>query len=586
MPFDAVFLTALAAELRAGAVGSRVDRVHQPARDQIILQLRGRSGTLRLLLCANPGRPRVHFTAAPAENPAQPPMFCMLLRKHLTGGKLTAIDQPPMERLLDLTFQCTDELGEPAERHLIAEVMGRNSNLILCGGDGRIVDCLRRVDLEMSEQRQVLPGLFYHLPPARPLRNPAETGEADLLALLPEAAGAPLARWLQSTFAGLSPLICRELAFGFAGDVDAPAPGEPAALAAYLAAEFARLRGGPFTPVLLLQDGAPRDFTYRPIAQYGGLWQQETLPDFSALLDRFYSARERTELVRQKGQALRKTVTNLRDRTARKLAAQEQELAATRDRERLRQLGDIVTANLHAIARGQPRLTAVDFYDEAMPEIDIPLQPQLSPQQNAARFYKAYAKAKHAEQVLTGLIEQGRQELAYLGSILDELDRAEGERDLQEIRAELTDGGYLRRSGGRKQPRTAPSRPMAFRSDEGYDIRVGRNNRQNDQLTLKTADRRDLWLHVKDLPGSHVIVACAGLPAPGDETVTQAAMLAAWFSQARDGQNVAVDVTAVRNVRKPAGARPGMVIYEHYTTVYVTPDAALAQRLRAEGKEG
>lgn len=582
MPLDAVYLTALAGELRRGAVGSRVDRVHQPERDELILQLRSREGVKRLLLCASPNHPRVHFTAAPSENPAQPPMFCMLLRKHLVGGKLTGIVQPPAERVLALKFDCTDELGEPVEKMLVAEIMGRNSNLILCGGDGRIVDCLRRVDFEMSEKRQVLPGLFYQSPPSQDKEDPASVTPGNIAALLSHAAG-PLERWITGSFAGLSPLLGRELAYGFAGDVSVMVEDcDREKLCAYLIKELAGLTEGPFTPVLLLKDGQPKDFSCRPIGQYGGYYEQETGESFSALLDRFYAQRDRAERTRQKSQAMRRTVQNLRDRTARKLAHQRKELQDTEGRERLRQLGDVVTANLHRIGRGQGRLTCVDFYDPEMREIEIPLSPKLSPQQNAAKFYKDYTKAKNASRVLTGLIAQGEKELSYLESILDELNRAEGEKDLSEIRAELTEGGYIRSAGKKKQPKQQPSRPMAFRSSEGFEIYVGRNNRQNDQLTLRAAEKYDLWLHAQKIHGSHVIVACAGRGEPGEATLDEAAALAAWYSQAREGQNVPVDCALVKHVKKPAGAKPGMVIYDHYTTRYVTPDGKLCEKLREE----
>ena len=586
MPFDAVFLTALAEELRKGAVGCRVDRIHQPARDEVILQLRGREGQSRLLLCAGPNHPRAQFTAESYENPAQPPMFCMLLRKHLVGGRIAEIRQPSMERLLDFTLECTDEMGEPVLKHLIVEIMGRNSNLILCGGDGRIIDCLRRVDFEMSEKRQVLPGLFYQEPPVQDRKNPAQTDRAEIFAMLEAVEGSKkLDQWLLDHFSALPPIICREIAWDFCGDTDCDiAACDRNALADHLAGTFSHLTTGPWAPTLLFRDGSPKDFSYRPIRQYGVCGILETFPTFSALLDRYYAARERSEQVRQKSQAIHKTVVNLRDRTARKLEIQRKELTATYDREHLRQMGDIVTANLHAMTRGQARLTAVNFYDPEMKEIDIPLAPHLSPQQNAAKFYKDYAKAKNAEKMLTGLIEKGEQELEYLNSILDELSRAEGEKDIAEIRAELTDGGYLRRTDKKKQMKQQPSRPMEFRSDEGYTIYVGRNNRQNDLLTLKAAEKYDLWLHTQKIHGSHVIIACAGREKPGDLTITQAAQLAAWYSQAREGQNVPVDVTAVRNVKKPAGGKPGMVIYDHYTTVYVTPDQELARRLRAGGK--
>ncbi len=579
MPLDAVFLSALAGELRNGAAGSRVDRIHMPERDTALLQLRGPQGVKKLLLCASPNHPRVHFTEMPPENPAQPPMFCMLLRKHLTGGRLRAIYQPPVERVLEFHFDCADEFGEPVEKRLSVELMGRNSNLILCGPDGRVIDCLRRVDFEMSEKRQVLPGLFYRLPPPQEKADPTEVSPERLEKLLTGASG-PLERWLSGTFSGISPLVARELAFGFAGDVSA-AIEDRGRLREYLLTEFERMRRGPFTPVLLVRDGEPFDFSYRPILQYENWYETETPPSFSAALDRFYARRDRAERIRQKGQAMRKTVRNLRDRTARKLVSQREELAATAQRERLRQLGDIVTANLSQIGRGQARLTCVDFYDPEMRQIDIPLSPKLSPQQNAARFYKDYQKAKNANRVLTGLIAQGEQELLYLESILEELDRAEGEKDLAEIRAELTEGGYLRAPGRKKQPKQPPSRPMRFRSSEGFSIYVGRNNRQNDQLTLKTAGKYDFFLHVQKLPGSHVIVAREGREDPGEATLNEAAALAAYYSQAREGENVPVDCALVKYVKKPAGAKPGMVVYEHYSTRYVRPDAG--RTLREDG---
>ena len=320
MPFDAMFLTAVAAELRPALVGARVDKIQQPARDTVVLQLRGRDGGGRLLLSANGNRPRVHLTQAQLENPAQPPMFCMLLRKHLAGGRLAGIRQPAAERMLDLTFDCTDELGVPCRKHLILELVGRNSNLILTGPDGRILDCLRRVDFEMSELRQLLPGLFYHEPPRQDRRIPQETTEAGLLALLarPDAA-MRLDKWLLAHFAGLSPLIARELSFRFAGETDAPIPTLDAArLAAFLTAEFAALPPVQMQPMLLWKDGAPTDFTYRDIRQYGGYLRAEPCESFSALLDRFYTETDHAERMRQRSQTLRKAISNLHERTRRK----------------------------------------------------------------------------------------------------------------------------------------------------------------------------------------------------------------------------------------------------------------------------
>ncbi len=579
MPFDAIFLTAVIRELRP-LLGSRVDKIQQPSRDTVLLHLRGRG---KLLLSANVNRPRIHLTEASFENPAQPPMFCMLLRKHLTGGRLQEIQQPPAERSVSLIFDCTDEMGIPCRKSLILELMGRNSNLILTGAEGRILDCLRRVDFEMSEQRQVLPGLFYRDPPRQDKRIPQETDEAEIAVLLSATEpGRRLDQWLLGTFAGISPLIARELCFRFTGATDTPLTGlSLPALAAFLAAQFASMDS--FTPVLLLRGGVPAEFSYREILQYGDFMEETRCGSFSQLLDRFYTQTDRAERMRQKSQTLRKTVTTLHERVLRKLELQRRERDSTLNREQLRRMGDIVTANLHAITRGQALLRAENFYEADAPLIEIPLKPELSPQQNAAKFYKEYAKAKTAEKILTQQLAQGEAEAEYLAAVLDELSRAESEADLAEIRQELEAGGYLRPADRKKQPKLPPSKPMEFVSGDGYRIFVGRNNRQNDQLSMKTARKDDLWLHIQKFHGTHVIIACAGVRPP-DRTVTEAAMLAAFYSQAKNGQNVPVDVTQVRNLRKPNGAKPGMVVYDRYQTVIVTPDPELPEKLRAGTK--
>ena len=583
MPFDALTLRAVCGELQQSLPDCRVDKIHQPTRDSVVLHLRNREGTRRLYLCANPGYPRIHLTDMATENPAQPPMFCMLLRKHLLGGRLIAVEQAGLERCVALRFACTDELGVPAEKRLVAELMGRTSNLILVGPDDRVLDCMRRVDLTMSERRPVLPGLRYELPPKQDKADPSQTDEDFLARLLCRNAGEPLDRVLLDSFFGLSPLLCREIACRLTGRTDAPTPENYNALAPALDAELKRLCAGPWQPTLLRRpDGRSFDFSCTEITQYGTALERETYPDFSTLLDAFYAARDTADRLRQKSQALVRELGNLRDRLARKLAHQRQELEATYDRDRLRQLGDIVTANLHQMARGQVRLSAVDFYDPEMKTIDIPLNPAISPQQNAAKFYKDYAKAKNAEKYLTEQIEKGEKELEYVLSVLDSLSRAETERDIQEIREELLQGGYIRERGAKKRMKLPPARPMSFLSSDGYPILVGRNNRQNDELTLRTASKTDLWLHVQKMPGSHVIIVCDGQEPP-DRTVTEAMQLAAYYSRAREGQGVPVDCTRVRNVKKPAGAKPGMVIYDRYRTGCVTPDPAIVKKLTIPG---
>ena len=505
-------------------------------------------------------------------------MFCMLLRKHLTGGRIADFRQPPAERSIDISLECTDEMGIPCRKHLILELMGRNSNLILTGPDNRIIDCLRRVDMEMCQARQVLPGLFYHDPPTQGKHNPQALSLQDIQALLQEVDSPKrLDKWLLDTFAGLSPLISRELAYGFCQETDRDILTlDRAALASYLVQQF---RFEEFRPTLLLKEDRPSDFSFRPVFQYGTYMTCRYYDSFSALLDAFYTETDHNDRMRQKSQVLRKTVTTLQERTLRKLAIQRREYEGTLDRERLRRMGDIVTANLYQIQRGQTMLRAEDFYDPDMKEIEIPLKPDLSPQQNAAKFYKDYARAKHAEKVLSQQIAAGEMEENYLAAVLEELSRAENERDLSEIRNELEAGGYVRKASRKKQVRFPPSKPMVFRSSDGYRIFAGRNNQQNDLLSLKTARKDDIWLHIQKFHGTHVVIDCGGTRPP-DRTITEAAQLAAFYSQGREGQNIPVDVTPVRNLRKPRGARPGMVIYDHYRTVIVTPDSGLPERLK------
>ena len=581
MAFDAFFLSAVLGEIRQKTLGGRVEKIHQPSRDTVILQLRCPEGREKLLFAPNPAAPRLHLTAANPENPAQPPMFCMLLRKHLSGARMAAVEQMPMERMVEFVFDCTDEMGDPVQKRLVAELMGRTCNLYLLDPEGRIIDCLRRIGLDESQRRPALPGLHYQLPQPIEKANPMEL--EDYVNLLAEPGADLLSQRLMDTLGGLSPLVCREAALFAAGDSDArvseadiPAVGEKLRLF------FREHLLHPGAYYYAAPDGTPKQFAFCPIRQYGGCVQAES---FAALLDTFYIVRDRKEAMNQKSQSVRKTVTNLCQRLRRKLAIQEKELAETYHRERLRQLGDIVTANIHRITKGQTLLLAEDFYDEEMKTVEIPLSPLLSGQQNAAKFYKDYARMKTAEKELTRQLELGSQELTYLQSVLEELNRAQTEAELEDIRQELQAGGYLRADTGKKRMRTAKSRPMAFTSTDGYPIYVGRNNGQNDELTFKLARKDDLWLHAQKVHGSHVIIACGGTTPP-DDTVTQAAQLAAYYAETAGGQNIAVDVTPVKQVKKTPGGKPGMVIYHTYRTVIVNPyPDIVVDALNAEKKE-
>ena len=565
MAFDAYFLSAVLEEVREKCLGARIDKIHQPSRDTLILHLRCREGREKLLFAANPTAPRLHLTAASPENPAEPPMFCMLLRKHLLGARLTEITQPPMERAATFTFDCTDEMGFPVQKRLVAELMGRTCNLYLLNPDGRILDCLRRIGLDESSKRAALPGLNYQEPePVAKL--PAEN--ADFAAILEGVGADVLADRLMDTLGGLSPLVCREAALFAAGDVDARIERLDKNVAAQkLELFFAEHIRHPRPCYYALPDGTPKQFAFCPIRQYG---DYQVAASFGALLDSYYTLRDQKDTMRQKSGAVRKTVQNLCTRLQRKLAIQEKELAATFDRERLRQLGDILTANLHRIVKGQTAIDCEDFYDEEMKTVSIPLSAILSPQQNAAKFYKDYARMKNAEKELTRQMELAEGELNYLKSVLEELNRAATEAELEEIRRELQEGGYLRGESGKKRVKQAKLAPMRFESTDGYPIYVGRNNRQNDELTFRLARKDDIWCHASKVHGSHVIISCGGTTPP-DDTVTQAAQLAAYYAESVGGQNIAVDVTAVKQVKKIPSGKPGMVIYHTYKTVIVNP---------------
>lgn len=590
MPLDALCLSGLVHELDQAVTGGKVDKIYQPGRDEVILAVRSpKQGNVKLLLSANPTHPRPQLTALSRENPDVPPMFCMLLRKHLSGARLLAVEQVPLERVVIFTLEALNELGDRVERKLVLEAIGRRSNLILLDGDGRILDCMRRVESNLgsgdSRQRTLLPGMFYRLPPAQDKLDPTAQSREDLenlLAAAPEQAQAD--RWLLDTFGGLSPLVCRELAFQAGGDVeirlDTLGTQGRERLLDKLEALLGNVKEYHVTPTMILRDGKPSDFTFFPVAQYQNAAETLACPSFSAMLDQFFEQREHLERVKQKGQDLIRSVTTARDRTARKIAHQEQELAATQDRERLRQLGDILTSNFYQMQRGMARLRTVDFYDPEGKEVDIKLDPLLTPQQNAAKYYKEYNKAKTAEVVLTQQLEKGRRELEYLNSVLENITLAEGERDLGEIRQELTDTGYLRRTSKAKgREKRVSSKPMEFRSSSGLRISVGKNNTQNDLLTCKLAFKSDIWFHTQKIHGSHVILWTEGKE-PDLQSLNEAACLAAWFSQARDSSKVPVDYTPVKYVKKPNGARPGMVTYTTYETAWVTPSQELAKTLR------
>lgn len=572
MPLDAVTVSALAKELSERLEGGRIDKVQQPERDMLLLSLRAKGENLRLVIAAGTGNARAGITRGSFENPAEPPMFCMLMRKHLVGARILSVTQPEYERMLIFTLDTHDELGVQSEKKLAVELIGRSANAVLIGADGRIIDCMRRMDFAGDALRRMLPGMIYRLPPKQEKPVFFALDPAQRRALIASAdKTVPVDKWLMDSFSALSPLICRELAYRCNNDY-VNLPDACDALCEAVAA-------GELAPWLISIDGKPKDFSFMAISQYGPAAQLERYDSFSEMLDAFYTRRDRAEQQRRRSHDLTKTVRTLRDRQQRKLAAQCEELRRTEGREDIRHQAELVTANIYRLRRGDRSLECEDYYDPACPVVHIELDPLKTPQQNAAALYKEYNKLKAAEQHLTVLTREGERQLDYLNSVLDELERAETDRDLSDIRRELTETGYIRARKGGKAERVKPQSPLKFVSDDGLEILAGRSNAQNDELTLKLARRTDYWLHTQRVHGSHVIIRCEG-EEPPPRTLEQAAGIAAYYSQARGAGKVQVDYTMVRNVRKPSGALPGKVVYTDHKTMLAESDGALAERLK------
>ena len=570
MPLDAITLHALTLELKA-AEGARIDRVQQPEKDKILLSLRTREGNRRVLISAAASGARVHFTAESFENPAEPPMFCMLLRKHLIGAHIRKIEQPDWERMLLIRLDTRDEMGDESEKTLAVELIGRSANVILVGADGRIIDCLRRMEYG-GEGRGVLPGMIYRLPPKQEKLHFLTCSAEELrYAIDAMEEGTELDKALIQSFSGLSPLICRELAYRSRNSKDLL---EKNALSLRETVE-----ADDFSPMLVSLDDTAKDFSFLSINQYGTAGKNERFDSFSELLDSFYARRDRAESRKRRSRELMKTVKTAYERTVRKLSVQKEELAQTENREEIRRQAELITANMYRIRKGQRELLCENYFEEGYPEIAIPLDPLKTPQQNAAALYKEFTRKKAAKEHLTTLIGEGEKQCDYLAAVLDEIERAENERDLADIRRELKETGYLKKTKTTKADRAKPQAPLRFISSDGLEILVGRSNMQNDELTFKLARRTDLWLHVQKLHGSHVVLRTDGIEPPL-RSIEEAASLAAYYSQGREAGKIPVDITQIRFVKKPAGALPGAVLFTDYSTVFAAADEKLAEKLK------
>lgn len=580
MALDGAFLYAVKSEL-TGLIGGRIDKIAQPAKEELIITFRALGGNRKLLMSASANSARVHLTSVAVDNPKAPPMFCMLMRKHLNNGKLLDIRQDGLERILYFDFEAMNEIGDMVKLTLAVEIMGRYSNIVLINSEGRVIDAIKRVDADMSRERMILPGIAYEYPPRSDRLSILTAKKDEIHQKLFEQRNDDLAKCLVKTFEGISPLFARECVYSCsADDINLSELDESRfeKLTEYIFSVRDKLILGKNEFVVLIDaDRALKDFCFVEIRQYGSLMKTSRFETAGQTLDYFYSERDNMNRLKQRSSDLLKLLANTSDRISRKLAVQREELKTCAQRDELKIKGDLINANIYRLTKGQT-VAELENYCDDNKLMKIELDVRLSPSQNAQRYYAEYRKAATAEKMLTELIEKGEGELKYIDSVFDALTRSTTENEVLELKEELAEQGYIRRKGARQKPVKAAA-PIEFTSSDGYKILVGRNNRQNDTLTLKTADKTDIWLHTKDIPGSHVIIFTEG-KYPPDRTIAEAAELAAFHSKAKASAQVPVDFTEVKYVKKPSGAKPGMVIFTNNQTLYVAPDAELAERLK------
>ncbi len=558
MALDGILLYHLKNEIAEFAIDSRVDKIYQPSRDEIVINLRSREGSKKLLISCNADAARIHFTDFPPENPSKPPMFCLLLRKRLTGAWITSIEQKDLERILRINFSGTDELGDKIGYSLIVEIMGRYSNVIFVDKDNRIIDSLKRVDESKSQVREILPGVVYTAPPGQDKMNIFNCNMNELINKI-HTSGKGLYKAAMDSIKGVSPIICREIESGLS------------------LMEFKSLAENPLPTAVIID--VPKDFAFIDIKQYGSLASVKHYDTFSQLLDFFYYERVRLMRIKARSAELFKRITTLQERAVRKALNRVHELEACNDKETYRLFGDLINANQYRLEKGAPFYDLENYYDNNK-IIRIPANVTLTPAQNAQHYYKEYRKKQIAQQKLSEFIDEANAEAKYFETVIDALSRAETDREISEIKNELALQGYIKKVS-EKRKMTKALKPMQFKTRDGFDVLVGRNNVMNDRLTFKDAKNYDTWFHVQDTAGSHVVCQTSGTEIT-DQAIHDCAVIAAYYSKARSSSNVAVDYTLVKNIRKPNGANPGFVIYDTYKTEFVTPTMEEAEALRNE----
>lgn len=583
MALDGIVLSNILWELKQNILGGKIDKIYQPESEEIVILIRHKGQPFRLLLTAHPNHPRIHLTTQSKDNPLSAPMFCMFLRKHLIGYRIVDIVQPSFERIIKVIVEGFNELGDLCSKELIIEIMGRHSNVILIDENKKILDSIKRVTQEVSSVRQILPGYIYSLPPSQDKQNPLEVRADACFTFIDKKPNLPIQKAIYQTYSGISPMVATEICFRAKVDgtilVSQLDAQQKQQLTHHFMMIMAQVQSNQFQPHLIQEDNG-KMFEFSSILMTQFVDKQIThLQNISETIEIFYSKRDLQTRLQQKTVDLKKNIQTNLERCFKKKNLQLQQLQDIKNREQWRIEGELLTANIYQIIPGSSSVTLLNYYEETQPEITIALDPTLTPAQNAQSYFSKYNKAKRTFIALTSQLKQVDDEIKYLETILNAIQSATHENDIEQIREELQEEGYAKRKiKNNKKKKSVKGKPLRFLSSDGFEIWVGKNNYQNDELTMKTAHTTDLWFHTKDIPGSHVIIKTRQQEVP-NKTVLEASHIAAYYSKARDSSNVPVDYTLCKYVKKPNGAKPGFVIYDHNKTVYVTPEESLIEQL-------
>ncbi|MFA9456150.1 NFACT family protein [Halalkalibacter sp. AB-rgal2] len=567
MSFDGFMTRAVAHELSSQLTSGRISKIHQPYKSELVFTIRANRKNYQLLISVNASFARIHLTNEKYDNPAEPPMFCMLLRKHLEGAVVEQIEQLDMERVIVFTIRHKDEIGDETQKKLYIEIMGRHSNVSLVDTEtGMILDSIKHIGLSQSSIRTILPGQLYSRPPEQNKENPLMIDEERLLQLLDFNSG-KLDNQLVQKLAGLSPQLAKEI-IHLAG----PMVNKDSLVEAF-SYIITKLKTHSYEPEMIVTE--KETFSLIHLKHMQG--ERKRFESISELLDRFFYGKAERDRVKQQAHDLERFMKNEWQKNKKKIKKLEKTLIQADQAQQYQKLGELITANIHAITRGSKSIDVVDYYDEDGQTITIQLDPQKTGAENAQAYFKRYNKAKNSVKVVQEQIEKSKEEMAYFEQLIQQMESA-SPKDIEEIREELIEEGYIRRRQQSKKKKKAMKPQIeAYRSTSGIDFYVGKNNKQNEYVTMRFARQDEIWLHTKDIPGSHVVIRSTE---PDQQALLEAATVAAYFSKARQSSSVPVDYTKIRHVKKPNGAKPGFVIYEQQTTLFVTPDEDLVRSLR------